>query len=171
MRFELLQSFCAPIADVEAAFTHPEILAHLNELPHVGRPEFLDQQDLGDTVNQRVRYRFVGRLSPAVTAVVDPARLSWVQESVLERESHHTRVSIHPDHYPDRLRCKGLIRLTEVDGRTYRSTEAELTVSLPLFASSVERAIVAGLREHAAAEAAAVQRWLDERRPDDLGSP
>ena len=44
-------------------------------------PDVLDQRVDGDLVRQRIRYAFVGDLSPAVTAVVDPDKLTWVEQS------------------------------------------------------------------------------------------
>ena len=47
--------------------------------------------------------RFVGELSSAVTAVVDPAKLTWVDEATFDFAAHTGRHEILPDHYPDRL--------------------------------------------------------------------
>ena len=166
MRFKVEQRFQAPVDDVEAAFLDPDLLARLDGLPSLGRPELLDQSELGDTVRQRVRYRFTGRLSPAVTAVVDPARLTWVQESVLDRRTHRADIEIVPDHYPDRLRCSGTISLRDLNGGgCLRVTAGELVVRFPVVGARVEWAIVSGLQQHAAAEVAIVEPWLAERDP------
>jgi hypothetical protein len=168
VRFQLRQRFTASVDDVEAAYLDAELLARLDGLPSLGRPELLDQaeSESGDTVRQRVRYRFTGRLSAAVTAVVDPARLTWVQESLIDRRTHRADINILPDHYPDRLRCEGTITLREIDGNgCERLTEGDLRVRFPMVASRVERAIVGGLQEHASAEVAIVEQWLKERDP------
>lgn len=164
MRFRLVQRFSAPIGEVEAAFFDPELLLRLDGRPYLARPKLLDQVDQGEIVRQRVRHRWIGPLSPTVTAVINPARLSWVHESVLDRRSHHTRFRIHPDHYADRLRCRGIVLVREAEGWTVRVTEGELKVTTPLYRTSVEQAIVRGLRRYAVAEAVIVQKWLDERR-------
>ena len=164
MHFELVQRYTSPVADVEAAFIDSTLLARLGELPEMGRPQLLEQSTDGDVVHQRVRYAFSGHLAPGVTAVVDPDRLTWVQDSVLDRRTHRTEFTILPDHYPDRLRSSGSVDLEESDGGTARVTSAELRVRFPLVAARVERAIVQGLRDHSAAEARFVQAWLDGRR-------
>jgi len=51
--------------------------------------------------------------------------------------------------------------LGAVDGATRRVIEGDLRVRFPLVGSTVERAIVSGLADHAAAEEEAVQAWLD----------
>lgn len=161
MRFRLEQRFRAPLREVEYAFVDPAFLARMSELPTLGRPQLLDQDVEVDVVRQRVRYAFVGELSPSVRAVVDPARLTWVEESSLDRRTHRTEWRVVPDHYANLLRCSGTFRL-EADGaeRTRRVTEAEVRVRFPLVGSKVERAIVSGLAEHAVLEEQAVADWL-----------
>ena len=52
MKFELVQRYAAPLADVADAFTDPGLYAKMADLPKVGRPEVLEQvrhvaRDLG----------------------------------------------------------------------------------------------------------------------------
>ncbi len=157
VRFRLEQRFAAPLLAVEEAFVELELLAHLGELPDLGRPQLLEQFSDDGTVRQRVRYKFQGQLSSAVTSVIDPDRLTWVEESTLDRATHTTDFVIRPDHYPDRLRCSGTVTLDEDEdeGATTRLTEGDLRVRAMLVAGRVERAIIAGLHDHAAAQA-----WL-----------
>ena len=162
MHFELEQQFAAPLAAVEDAFTDPALMEEVAQVARVGRPELLERVDEGDTVRQRVRHTFTGHLSGAARTILDPARLTWVENSVLDRRTHRSNFEIVPDHYPDRLRCAGTVTLDERDGVTHRRTEADLRVTVPLVGHRVEQAIVAGLREHAEAEAEVVQRHLDE---------
>lgn len=162
MKFHIEQRFAASVGQVEDAYCSPELLATLATLPKVGGAELLDQQVNGDRVSQRVRYHFTGELNSAVTAVVDPDRLSWVEESVLDRTSHVTTWHIVPDHYATRLTCQGTFRLEASGPNTRRLTEAEIKVHFPLVGGRVERAIVSGLQEHAVAEQAAVQVFLTQ---------
>ena len=114
-------------------------------------------------LRQRIRHVFTGHLSAAARAILDPARLTWVDDSVLDRRTHRSRFEIVPDHYPDRLHCTGTVTLDEREGVTRRRTEADLRVTVPLVGHWVEQAIVAGLRDHAEAEEEVVQHWLDGR--------
>ena len=116
-------------------------------------------------MRRRIRYAFAGELSPAVTAVVDPARLTWVEESATDRRTHHTTFTIVPDHYGSRLRCSGTFSLAEAPGgASVRTAEGELKVSFPLVGGKVERAIVSGLEEHAELEAEVLRDWIEGRR-------
>lgn len=156
------QRFSAPVDTVEAAFLDRDLLARLTNLPHLGRPELLEESHDGDIVRRRIRWKFTAPLSPAVTAVIDPDRLTWVEDSVLDRRSHRSEYVILPDHYPDRLRCEGTVSLRHLGEETRRVTEGELVVRFPLVGRRVEQAIVKGLFDHAAAEEKIVQQWLDD---------
>ncbi len=163
MRFRFEQQFSAPLEEVEAAFVDPALLAELSTLPALGRPELVGHVDAGNSVSQQVRYAFTGPLSPAVTAVVDPERLTWVEHSELDRRAHRSVFRIQPDHYADRLSCSGTAMFEPVGDGTRRTVEGDLKVRFPLVGGKVERAIVSGLRDHASAEARVVQAWLDGR--------
>lgn len=164
MRFRLEPRVPAPRRAVEAALLDPAFLAHLADLPGLGGPSLVSRNEAGDVVRLEVRYRFTGSLSPAVTAVVDPDRLSWVEATTFDRAAHRGEHSIVLDHYADRLRGSYTTRLDEMPGdTTVRSVEGELRVRFPLVAGRVERAIVGGLTEHAGRESEALAAWLAEQ--------
>ena len=163
MRFRLEQRFAAPLAAVEGALVDPRFLARLAELPALGTPEVLACEVDGHLARLRVRYRFAGQLAPAVTAVVDPARLTWVEATTYDRRAHRGEHAIEPDHYADRLRASYTTQLAPEGGGTRRVTDGELRVRFPLVGGRVERAIVGGLREHAGREADVLDAWLAEQ--------
>lgn len=163
MRFRIEQHFDAPVDRVEAAYLDARFLDRLSELPKLGRPALVDRRDEGDVVHQSIRYRFTGEVNAAVRKVVDPARLTWVEESTLDRTTHVTTWRIVPDHYGNLIRSSGTFRLEgDGEGGTRRITEAEMKVSVPLLGRRVEQAIVSGLREHAEGEAQVVGALLAE---------
>jgi hypothetical protein len=148
---------------VEAAFLDPAVLSELAALPDVGRPELLKSGVDGDVVTRDVRYEFTGQLPPAAKRVVDPSRLTWVEHSEYDRRAHRGVLRIRPDHYADRLTCSATVTLDAAGAGCLRVIEGDLRVRFPLVGSKVERAIVSGLREHAAAEATVVQGRLGGR--------
>lgn len=169
MRFENEQEIGGPVGAVARIYTEPRFYELLGELPRLGRPEVLERREDGPTVHLAVRFRFTGTLSPAVTRVVDPAKLSWVEESVHDLERFRVAFRMNPDHYADRLRSEGAVRYEPAgDGMTRRLTEGELAVKVPLLlggsmtGGAVEGAIVSGLREHLAAEVEVVERLLGD---------
>jgi hypothetical protein len=169
MRFQLDQEIAGPVAAVARIFTEPRFYDLVGELPKLGRPEMLDRRENGSVVHLSVRFRFTGELAPAVTKVVDPAKLSWVEESVHDLERHTVTFVLKPDNYADRLRSSGSSRYEPADdGRTRRLVEGDVAVRVPLVlgggrtGGAVEGAIVSGLREHLAGEIVVVERLLAE---------
>ncbi|HUP87105.1 MAG TPA: DUF2505 family protein [Acidimicrobiales bacterium] len=161
MRFTIEQHFAGPLERVEGALVDPAFLDRLSTLPKLGRPTLVHRVEAGEFVHQWVKYAFVGDLNAAVRRVVDPARLTWVEESTLDRRTHETTWRIVPDHYKNLLRAVGTFLLVEVDaGRTRRVAEGDLKVTVPLVGGKVEHAIVSGLREHAALEEGVLDDWL-----------
>ncbi len=164
MRFRIEQRFTHPLHRVEAAFLDPELLQRMAELPQLGRPELLEQSRQGTVVVRRVRQRFAGDLPSAVTAVVDPARLTWVDESTADLATHRSDHRVVPDHYGGRLRSTYVTELRDDGaGGTVRVTDGEVGVRFPLVGGKVERAIVSELRRYAGSEAELVESWLSER--------
>jgi hypothetical protein len=162
MRFELVQRLQAPIDAVERALVDPRFLDQLGRLPKLGRPELLEQRDMGDRVFQRVRYDFEGDLSATVKAFIDPAKLSWVERSTQDRTTHLTEIDIVPDNYTSMFSCSGLIRMTTdpATGFTTRVATGEVLVHVPLVGAKAEAAIISGLQEHADLEAQALDEWV-----------
>ena len=161
MRFQIEQQIAGPVEAVARLYTEPRFYERLGELPKLGRPEVLERREDGSVVHLAVRFRFTGHLSPAVTKMVDPAKLSWVEESVHDLEGHTVTFHMQPDNYADRLRFEGSSRF-EADGDddTRRVAEGDVVVRVPLVGRAVEGAIVSGLREHLAAEVAVVEELL-----------
>lgn len=160
MRFRVEQRFDSPPHVVEAALLDPAFVSELSRLPGLGAPEVLSHEVDGDVVRRQVRYRFTGDLAPAVTAVVDPDRLTWVEETSYDLRSHRGDHRVRPDHYGGRLKASYTTRVEPAGNGTRRLTEGEVTVRFPLVGGRVEKAIVSGLAEHARLEADALAEWL-----------
>ena len=164
MRFILRQRFPVPLAAVEDALVDPAFVEHAGAFAELGSPRLLEHREEGLLVHRRVRYRFVGELAPAVTSVIDPARLTWVEEYTHDRGTHAGEHRILPDHYGERLRCRFTTLLrSEGGGATERVADGDLRVRFPFAGAKVARAIVSGLEDHAEVEEAVLTRWLQER--------
>lgn len=161
MKFRIEQRLAVSPAAVEEALVDADFIAATADLPKIGGAELLDQERDGTRVRQRIRYRFTGELSSAVTAVVDRDRLTWVDESDYDLATRTSAHRIVPDHYGNRLEASYSSRLeTDGDGATRRIAEGAVKVRMPLVGGRVERAIVSGLEEHAGAEAELLERWV-----------
>jgi hypothetical protein len=160
--FRIDQRIPGDPSDVARAYVSPGMYATLRGLPKIAAPEVLerDERDGGDTVRMRIHYRFVGDLPSAAAAVLDPRKLTWVEESAHHLSGLSVTWRLVPDHYGDRFSAKG--RSTyRADGEvTVRHTRGNFVVKTPFVGRLVERALVSGLKEHLDAETARVQAWV-----------
>lgn len=173
MRFDLTQTIAAPVDEVARAYASADLYAHLGGTDKLGPPDVVDRTESGGKVTLRIRYRFIADLAPAVTAVVDPEKLTWIEQSVHDLSARTVSVTLHPDHYSDRLRCSGTYRYTDLAGgagsvqaqgdATVRRVDGDLKVKVLLVGGQVERALVSGLKEHLEAEAPQVEAYLRGR--------
>src|SRR3954451_17615194 len=160
MDFSLTQDIPAAVDAVDAALVDPELLALMGELPKLGSATVLSQSRDGEVVHQQVRYLFQAELSSAVTRVVDPKKLTWVEDSTCDLAAHQTTCVIKPDNYADRLSGSYEARLEARDGGTRRLLTGRIKVKFPLVGSKVEKAIVSGLSENADAQAIILAEYL-----------
>src|SRR3954453_656680 len=163
MRFSLDQELAADADEVLAALLDPALLQSMDGLPNLGAPKLLSQERDGDVVVQRVHYEFTGTLSAAVTRVIDPRNITWIDESTYDLAARRATFRVIPDHYANKLRCSGVQTFVAGDGGTLRRLEGDLSVSVPLVGRVVERAIVAGLQDPLRAEADLLATWLHDK--------
>jgi hypothetical protein len=130
-----------------------DFLAARGELPKIGASELLELTRGEGEARVRVRMQFTGHLSPAVTKVVDPSKLTWVDDARFVLASRGGRHEILPDNYADRLACSYDDLLHDDSGATRRVLSGMVEVRAFLVGGKVEGAIVSGLREYADAEA------------------
>ncbi len=160
MRFEIMQQYAAQASAVTAAYADVDLYPTLVGLPKLGGIEVVDHDADKTSARLRIRFRFTGHLPSAVTAVIDPERLTWIQESEHDLRSGQTSFRLVPDHYPDRLEASGTFRVDADGDGSRRLVQGELKVRALLVAGKVEGAIVSGLREYLDAEAPAVDAYL-----------
>jgi uncharacterized protein YndB with AHSA1/START domain len=168
VRLRIEQRFAATPEQVCAALVDPDYVVHaMGSLKDVGPPIVESQVRNGDTVRQRVIYRFTGKLPGAVTAVIDPKRLTWTEDTTVDTVRGTARFVMTPVHYPNFFTATGTWTLRE-DGdstpakpTTLRLIEGELKVRspVPFVGGQVEKAIVSGLSDRLADEPAAFARW------------
>ncbi len=161
MRFANEQRYPADLATVLALFTDPALYPTLSGLPKIGTPQVVDHQVDGSHVRLRLHQRFTGDLPAAALAVIDPAKLTWIEEVDFDLDRATATSRLQPDHYADRLSCSGRYTfLAEGDQTTLRRLDGELKVRMRFVGGKVEGALVSGLREHAEAEQALIAARL-----------
>jgi hypothetical protein len=164
MEFSVVQQIDAPPHAVAAAYADPDFYAMLVGLPNLGPPDVLSHDVDGGVVRMRIRYRYIAELSSVVRAVVDPKKLSWVEVSTHDLTAREVTFHMEPDNYADRFQASGSYRFeaAENGARTVRRSRGEVTIRARLVGGRVEQAIVAGLKDHLAAEVPVVERWVAE---------
>jgi hypothetical protein len=168
VRFTIDQRFTSttPTA-VMAAYTDPELYGTFDALTKVATPEVVTHETEGSRVAMTLRMRFIAELNAAARAVVDPSKLSWLQDEIYDLEAGTAEVVFRPESYADRFSCTGGYRFAidrDDSSVTARTIDGDLRVRMPLVGGQVEGAVVSGLREHFAEERLLVQRWLDGDR-------
>ena len=158
--FTIEQQLAGTPAAVIDVLLDPAFVDARAALPKLGDAELLELTRDGESARQRVRLRFTAELAPAVTAVVDRDRLTWVDVATYDLAGHRAEHTIEPDHYADRLSCSYSDVVTPADGGARRVLGGSLRVRMPLVGGRVERAIVSGLRDYAVAETALLNAWL-----------
>ncbi len=160
MQFRREHRYRAEPEAVARAYASEALYAGLGAGSKLAPPEVLDRRDEGRGVVLRIRYRFIGELSSAVRAVLDPARLTWVDESTHDLAARTVAFRLVADHYADRFSCAGTYRFVADGTGTVRHTEAELKVRAPLVGGKVERVLADDLSSHLAAEVHGVEAFL-----------
>jgi hypothetical protein len=146
----------APDAAV-AAYGSPAFYENRPASGDISLVEVVDHEDGAQRARIEVRYKFTGAVSSAVKAVIDPAKISWVTRTDIDKARRATTFTVLPDHYPDRLECHGTFEFTEgAAGPTscVITVAGDLKVRVFLVGRTVEQLIVSGLRTYLAAEIA-----------------
>jgi hypothetical protein len=161
--FTLKQAIPASADAVDAALVDADFLARMAELPKLGSAEVLSNERDGDTVKLQVRYLFQADLSAAVTRVVDPAKLTWIEDSTVDLAAHRTVCVIRPDNYANLLEGRYDSAIAAADPGCVRTITGTIKVHVPLLGGKVEKAIVGGLTENADAQTSLLTDWLATR--------
>ena len=158
------QHFQAHINQVFDAYAQPDNYMRMADLTRVAPIEALSGEDDGTVAVLQVRFKFIAPLSSAVTAVIDPDKITWVQTHTIDRASATERIAFRPDHYEKMLDFKGgHARYEEVSpDRTRRTLQGSFGIKgIPFFVrGAVEGAIASGLEEYYAEEAGQFQGFI-----------
>jgi hypothetical protein len=162
MRLDIRQRFSVDAGAIADAYLDPALYPCFHTVGKLGDIVVLGIDDVRQGRRARVRYRFMGRISPLATAVVDPRKLSFVEETVYSGETGRFRIL--GDHYPTLLHCTGRIELTRQRSGALRHVTGDLQVNLPLLARPatpvVERTLTSGLSEALKAQVPIVEAFV-----------
>jgi hypothetical protein len=170
MQFELTHTFDCDIATFEKLFLDPEYLAFLEKsVPNIQKIEILSREEAGPVVKRRVRYTPKPGAYKVGPKTVPAPWTVFEEDSSYDRERREMRFSNHP-HIPAFLREKftntGVMSLV-ADGpaRTRRTIRGDIHVRIFLLGRIAESVIHRAGAELIRQEAAALARYVVERRP------
>lgn len=163
MRFRVAVRIDVPRARAEQAFVDPDFYRALGEMPNIRAPEVLEVEPGDEVTRMRIRYVFDGHLPPAARRVLDPEKITWVDESTVHHGRHLTEFRMVPDHYANRMTCEGTYRFDELGpDSTEQVLEGDLIIHYPIVGRLVEKAILMGMRQHLQEEARLLEKLVAE---------
>ncbi|MGA2473630.1 MAG: hypothetical protein ABSG39_09055, partial [Acidimicrobiales bacterium] len=97
MKIAIRQTVAVPPAWAVAAYGTPAFYVGRPGRDDIAMVEVVRHDDLGERVLIEVRFAFTGSLSPAVRAVIDPAKMSWVTRTEVRPAEACTSWVVLPD--------------------------------------------------------------------------
>jgi hypothetical protein len=166
MRLDIRQQFTVPVRSVRDAYLDPSLYPCFHTVGKLGDIAVLSIDEVDEGRRARVRYRFTGRIPALAATVVDPGKLSFVEETIYAGDLGGFHII--GDHYPRLLDCAGRIELTPLAGGCLRRVTGELRAHLPFVARPathvVERSIVSGLTDALHAQVPIVEAFVEGGR-------
>jgi hypothetical protein len=160
MDFTVAVPIAHPPAAVQDAFLDPDFLAVTGTLPKIGGAEVLELSRTDTTARLRVRYRFTAPLNKAVTRVIDPQKLTWVDDATFDLAGLRADHVLEPDNYADRLEAAYTSTVAPDGAGSIWTVSGSLVVHAALVGGKVAGVIVDGLKEHAVAQGQVLDEWL-----------
>jgi len=155
VKFSIGQNVAVAPDTAVAAYANPAFYENRAPSGDISLVEVVRHEDTGTQARIEVRSQFTGSVSSAVRAVIDPAKMSWVTRTDIDKAQRRATFTVLPDHYPDRLECSGTFTFAEAasgPGATVVTIAGDLRVHVFLVGRTVEQVIVTGLRKYLEAE-------------------
>jgi hypothetical protein len=169
VKFSIGQNVAVTPDAAVAAYGNPAFYENRAPSGDISLVEVVSHEDMGDQARIEVRYKFTGSVSSAVRAVIDPAKISWVTRTDIDKAQRRSSFVVLPDYYPDRLDCKGTFTFGEAGSPAAAPAGAaaavitiagDLSVHVFLVGRTVEQLIVTGLRKYLEAEVATLPDFI-----------
>jgi hypothetical protein len=162
VKFAIRQAVAVPPARAMAAYGSPAFYEGRAARDDIAVREVVRHDATDDRILLEVRFAFTGSVSPAVRAVVDPGKMSWITRTEILLSEDRSSWVVLPDHYPDRLSASGVYRFEEGDdgpGTCDVEVEGDLKVRVPIVGRSVEKVIAGDLRAYIVDEVIGIADW------------
>ena len=169
MDFELTHTFDIDLQSFEKLFLEPAYLEFLEKnVPNIAKIEALESEDNGGMLRRKVRY------SPKAGAYKVGPKTVPTPWTVFDEESQFTRAShsltfVNKPHIPQMLRDKfsntgSLTLAADGPGRVKRTIKGQIHVKIFLLGKIAERIIYKAGTELIEQEAAALKKYIAEKK-------
>jgi len=150
--------------EAQAALLEPAFYQSLGQLGAIAAPEVRSISRTNKSAHLVLHYRFAGQLNGIARSMLDPDKLTWVQETEVDLARLRTQVRMVPDNYEQLISFNGWYELRRSEGRKCtQHFEADLRVHLPLVGPLAERAITSSIRDNVVSTAKVLERYLAAR--------
>jgi hypothetical protein len=166
MKFDLKQTFDAPLAQVEAAWLDAKFATVLEQ----GKPgakawKEIESKDEGGKRVRRVQFTPDADLPAYARGAIKPEMLELTLETSHDPATHRTdwRVMAKvPEHWNERFRVQGTCQLADLGGKTERLVDGEVTIKVTLVGGMAEKFVGGLVQRMFTAEADLMQGFLKQ---------
>lgn len=153
MKFKIVHHFDVNTEDFEELTQDADLQEYINTLPNLAEREELERVEDERYVRTKVRNFAVGFIPREVRHMLKPHMLSWVEESVYDKQLHKFDWKITPHFFRNLFKCFGTYKyIDESPTRMRREIIGNITVSVPVLGKVAEKYIVTELRKNFEAE-------------------
>ncbi|MFH1537686.1 MAG: DUF2505 family protein [bacterium] len=153
MKFKIVHYFDVNTEAFEELTQDADLQEYINTLPNLAEREELERVEDDRYVRTKVRNFAVGFIPREVRHMLKPHMLSWIEESVYDKQLHKFRWKITPHFFSNVFKCYGTYTYhDESPTRMRREIIGTLTVSVPVLGGMIEKYIIGELRKNFEAE-------------------
>lgn len=163
MDFKFTHYFEVDLDTFERVWSEPACIdALVAGMPNLESRELLEEKEEGGVLKRKVRYMGCGQVPKIARKVIKPHMLSWVEETVFDKNNHTYEFRCIPHYFADRIENGGKCRLIQ-DGknRTRREIEGYFNIRLPsLTRKMAERLLMRYVKDNMEKEAGIMNEYI-----------
>ncbi len=138
---------------------------YVKEMPNLAKREEIEKIEDEKYVKTKVRNFAIGFIPEPVRPFLKPHMLSWVEETIWDKENHCGDWNIVPYFFKNIFKCKGRIRYVNVGkNKMKREIKGILKIDVPVLGKIAERVIIEHLIQNFEAEYNLTKKLLEEKK-------
>ena len=146
MKLQIQSVFAADPKTVWDTFNDPKFEARLEETSGVRYELQSDTVENGFEV-RKIKCTAKKELPKMLARALGSDRLSYTQVNKLDRKADRLEWEVIPMALADKVVAKGITTIVVRDGKSHRTVDGEITVSIPLVGGAIEKVIVGEVQD------------------------